>query len=208
MTVKEINYISLSLFIGPFCLLGCAQQSHTFCQSETEECVSPLPPRLQTSNPSSSMEAPRELAPITKPLTKEQHTAPHSLFVRNTDQATQRAPKKVKIIENIRYQKKQTPPALMSKRISPKHMGDNKAIAARYTVQLGAYRLENSRLIDINRLPPKSRLFIFKMKNNLLGLSYGSFASKQEAKTQVDWLKMHGFTEYQFRKLPANAASF
>ncbi|MCP3429855.1 hypothetical protein, partial [Opacimonas viscosa] len=89
------------------------------------------------------MEAPRELAPITKPLTKEQHTAPHSLFVRNTVQTTQRAPKKVKIIENIRYQKKQTPPALMTKRISPKHMGDNKAIAARYTVQLGAYRLEN-----------------------------------------------------------------
>ncbi len=207
MTVKEINYISFCLFIGPFFLLGCAQQTHTFCQSETEECVSPLPPRLQASNPSSSMERPRELAPITKPMAKEQPTASHSLFARNTDQATQRSPKKVKIIENIRYQKKRTSPALMPKHASQKTIGDNRTITARYTVQLGAYRLENSRLIDINRLPTKSRLFIFKMKNNLLGLSYGSFDSKQEAKTQVDWLKMHGFTEYQFRKLPANATS-
>lgn len=74
-----------------------------------------------------------------------------------------------------------------------------------YTIQLGAYRKASSREHAINLFPNSTELLLFKMRNDLLGLSYGQFDTLREAKAQKTWLLEQGITDFVVRRLPRNA---
>jgi hypothetical protein len=216
MVFKKRGAASFFLLISSFILTGCSQKHHTFCLSEAKPCALPSPPRdqptIQTNNIVAQKQNQTEQVPSVHSKKLKSHSAPlrHN---ENANKTTQNRFASVQVIENIRNNSMHSSPPLTKKQstyigMSKPNTVEKTGVAAHiYTIQLGAYRLADSRNYDIKRLNSTDNLYVFTMKNHLLGLAYGRFTSIKEAKEKKPLLIKQGFNEFQFRRLPSNATA-
>ena len=174
--------------VGALLLLtGCSQKRHTFCYEDTSHCEPPSPPSLSASSSDPTETDSNEL------LVKASYSD-------NQMQETD-SKRPVQVIETLRNQPNEvinnSPQVIFTKRVSK----SNTAIGS-YTIQLGAYKLESSRQTVIKRFKDPQPLNLFSMPNGLLGLSYGSYASKTDALEMAQSLKHQGFHDLLIRRAP------
>ncbi|WP_415894552.1 hypothetical protein ACMXYQ_08880 [Neptuniibacter sp. PT34_22] len=184
------NKALLQAMVGVSALLlltGCSQKRHTFCHDDTSHCEPPSPPSLSVSSSEPTEIDSNEL------LIKASYS----------DNEIQGAASKipVQVIETLRHQPNEvitrSPQVIFTKRIS-----QLETAFGLYTIQLGAYKLESSRQTVIKRFKDPQPLNLFSMPNGLLGLSYGSYASKTDALEMAQSLEHQGFHDLLIRRAP------
>lgn len=196
MPLKRFKTISFAYILLTFVIAGCAPSKHTFCRSiEQKPCLLPEPPyRASEKTPIPPKRQNLDLGQQRIQYDVQGHSAEGT--------ATINERRKIEVIEIIRYSTHKS--AAVAKQPAPANRY-LKRTEQPYTIQLGAYQKESSRMAVIDKFPASAPLYVFPMKNSWLGLSYGAFHTRNQAHIHTQKLKEQGFTDLLIRKSPIKA---
>jgi len=196
---KLNTFIGFSAFVV---LTGCSQKQHSFCL-DNQECAPPSPPQLTAKQVLYS----KHMGLVNHTEGNQTQTATeHTTIAEHPNERSSKAipaqtTSSLQVIEHIRL-----PAPKQSRRVA---LPEFKQLAApsskeirRYTIQLGAYKLESSRQHVIKQFAQPEPLMQFKMTNGYLGLAYGQFASRKAALEATKKLKALGFNDLMVRTTP------